>query len=91
MGALVLRPVRAVGEALGAVGELAQVRTLARVGALVDLQVLQAGERLVAALELGMEVAGEIVCGVVKIRFESARKSSILGNLRGSKFANFSH
>jgi len=51
--ALVLGPVAGVAEGLEAAGPvLAGVRLLARVAAQVDLQVLQPGERLGAALEL---------------------------------------
>jgi hypothetical protein len=49
---LMLGPVGAVGEALGAGGELAEVGPLTCVAPLVDLQVLQPRERLVAAFEL---------------------------------------
>ena len=45
-------PVRAVGEALGASGELTQVGSLTSVAPLVDLQVLQTGKRFITAVEL---------------------------------------
>lgn len=49
---LVLGAVAGVAEGLLAAGVLAQVRLLSRVAPQVDLQVLQAGERFVTALEL---------------------------------------
>lgn len=52
VSALVLSAVRGVAEGLEAASELAAVRPLPGVGALVDLQVLQARERLGAAGKL---------------------------------------
>lgn len=52
VGALVLGAVAGVAESLLAAGVLAQVGLLPRVAPQVDLQVLQAGEGLVAALKL---------------------------------------
>ena len=49
---LMLCSVRSVAEGLGAAGELAHVRLLARVGAEVGLEVLQPAVRLLAALKL---------------------------------------
>jgi hypothetical protein len=49
---LVLGSVGGVAEGLGAAGELAGVRLLARVGPQVRLQVLQAGVGFVAAFKL---------------------------------------
>ena len=47
-----LGAVRGVAEGLGTAGVLTDVGTFPRVGAQVDLQVLQPRERLVAALKL---------------------------------------
>ena len=58
VGALVFGAVAGVAEGLLAAGVLAQVGLLPRVAAQVDLQVLQAGEGLVAALELQGERGG---------------------------------
>lgn len=52
VGALVLGAVAGVAESLLAAWMLAQVGLLPRVAPQVDLQVLQAGEGLVAALKL---------------------------------------
>lgn len=52
MGALVFGPVTGIAEGLQAAGMLADVGFLARVAPQVDLQVLQAGKSLGAALKL---------------------------------------
>ena len=57
VGPLVFGTIRAVAEGLGAALELALVRPLARVRSLVDFQILQAGEGLVAAGELIRAIA----------------------------------
>lgn len=57
VGPLVFGTIRAVAEGLGAALKLALVRPLARVRSLVDFQILQAGEGLVAAGELIRAIA----------------------------------